>query len=73
MFNVKWVYPIKKALYLISNIAPRGLECGNNKSWPGNLSQVLNFTFGPCFKVKWGHHTNMSLFLPYYRCYGFRI
>ena len=43
------------------------------KSWPGNLYQVLNFTFDPCFKVKWGHHTKMSLFLPYYWCYGFRI
>ena len=26
------------------------------KSWPGNLSQVLNLTFNPCFKVKLGHY-----------------
>ena len=38
------------------------------KSRSGNLSQVLNFTFDPCFKVKWGHHTKASLFLPYYWC-----
>ena len=42
------------------------------KSWPGNLFQVLNVSFDPCFKVKWGHHTKMSLFLPYYWYYGFR-
>ena len=36
------------------------------KSWPGNLFQVLNLSFDPCFKVKWGHHTKMSLFYPYY-------
>ena len=33
------------------------------KSWPGNLSHVLNLTFDPCFKVKWGHITK-TLFLP---------
>ena len=32
------------------------------KSWPGNLFQVLNLTFDPCFKVKWGRHTKMSFF-----------
>ena len=36
------------------------------KSWPGNLFQVLNWTFDPCFKVKWGHHIKTSLFLPFY-------
>ena len=30
------------------------------KSWPRNLFQVLNLSFDPCFKVKWGHHTKMS-------------
>ena len=30
------------------------------KSWPGNLFQVLNLTFDPCFK---GRHTKMSLLL----------
>ena len=38
------------------------------KSRPGNLSQVLNLTFDPCFKVKWGHNTKMSLYLRYYWC-----
>ena len=33
------------------------------KSWPGNLSQVLNLTFDPCFKVKWGHLTTKALYL----------
>ena len=32
------------------------------KSWPGNLFQVLNLSFDPCFKVKWGRHIKMSLF-----------
>ena len=43
------------------------------KSWPGNLFQVLNLTFDPCFKVKWGRHIKTSLFLSYFWCYGFRL
>ena len=34
---------------------------------------VLNLSFDPCFKVKWGHHTKMSLLHTYYWYYGFRI
>ena len=34
------------------------------KSWPGNLFQILNLTCDPCFKVKWGHHTNITLISP---------
>ena len=33
------------------------------KSWPGNLFQVLNLIFDPCFKVKSGHHTKSPLLL----------
>ena len=46
MFNVKWDYPIKKALY-ISGI----VKTTYRKSWPGNLSQVLNFTFDPASRL----------------------
>ena len=35
------------------------------KSWPGNIFHMLNLTFDPCFKVKWGRYTK-TLFLPYY-------
>ena len=35
------------------------------KSWCGNLFKVLNLTFDLSFKVKWGCHTKMSLYLPY--------
>ena len=38
------------------------------KSRPWNISQVLNLTFDPCFKVKWGHHTKTSLYLHCYWC-----
>ena len=38
------------------------------KSRPWNISQVLNLTFNPCFKVKWGHHNKVPLYLPYYWC-----
>ena len=34
---------------------------------------MLNLIFDPCFKVKCGHHTKTSLFLPYYWCCGFRF
>ena len=48
-----------KRPYISPNIAPRGLECEVTcrKSWPGNLFQVLNFTFDHWYKVKWGRHT----------------
>ena len=57
-----------KRPYISPKIAPRGSECKTTcrKSWPGNLIQVLNLTFDPCFKVKSGHHTKTSLFLPFY-------
>ena len=29
--------------------------------------------FDLCFKVKWGCHTKMLLFLPHFWCYGFII
>ena len=74
MFNVKWGYPIKKALYLvILLLEAQNVKTTRRKSWPGNLFQVLNLTFDPCVKVKWGHQTKMSLFLTYYWCYGFRM
>ena len=60
MFNVKWAYPIKKALYILL-LEVQNVKTTCRKSWPGNLSPELNFTFDPCFKVKWGHHTKMSL------------
>ena len=57
------------------NIAPRGSECENNlqevMAWES--FHMLNLTFDPFFKVKWGRHTKMPLFHPYYWCYGFRI
>ena len=34
------------------------------KSWPENLSHVLNLTFDPCFKVKWALHTKTSFIFP---------
>ena len=57
MFNVKYSP-------LILLIEVRNVKTTCRKSWPGNLFQVLNLTFDPCFKVKWGRHTKMSLFLP---------
>ena len=69
MFNVKWGYLIKR-LYISLTIVPRGLvwdvKTICRKSRNGNISQVLNLTFDPCFKVKWGHHTKTAL--PYYWC-----
>ena len=35
------------------------------KSWPANLLQVSNLTFDPGFKVDWGHHTKMAIYLLY--------
>ena len=34
-------------------------------SCPGNLFQILNLTFDPCFKAKWGQHTKMSRYIPF--------
>ena len=75
MFNVKRGYSIKKALIspLILFLEVQNVKTTCRKSWPGNLFQVLNLSFDSCFKVKWGHHTKMSLFHPYYWCYDFRI
>ena len=42
-----------KRLYISLTIAPKRSECENNL-WPGNLFTVLNLTFDPCFKVRWG-------------------
>ena len=33
------------------------------KSWPMDLLQVSNLSFDPCFKVKWGHHTKMAIYI----------
>ena len=51
----------------------RNVKTTCRKLWPGILFQVLNLTFDPCYKVKSGHHTKKSLFLPFYWCYGFRM
>ena len=58
MFNVKWGYAIRRP-YISLTIAPRvwDVKTISSKSRPGNVSQLLNLTFDPCFKVKWGHHT----------------
>ena len=35
------------------------------KVWPVNLLQVSDLTFDPCLKVKWCHHTKMTIYLLY--------
>ena len=54
MFNVKWGYSIKEV---------QNLKTTSRKSWPGNLFQVMNLFFDPCFKVKWGHHTYFTIII----------
>ena len=61
--------PIKRP-YIPLTIPPRGLGCEKicRKSSPGKC--VLNLTCDSCFKVKWGHHTKISLYLPYFLVLG---
>ena len=35
------------------------------KSFPVNLLQVSNLTSEPYFKVKWGHHSKMVIYLSF--------
>ena len=52
MFNVKWGYPIKKALYpQILLLLVRNMKTTCRKSCPGNLFQVLNLTFDPASRL----------------------
>ena len=55
-----------KRPYISLTIAHQGLETTKRKSWPENIFQVLNLTFDPFSKVKWGHHTKQFLYPPYY-------
>ena len=43
----------------------RNVKTTDWKSWPANLMQVTNFTFDPCFKVKFGHHAKKASYLPH--------
>ena len=36
------------------------------KSWAGNLFQLLNLTFDPCFNVMWGYPTTKAFHLLYF-------
>ena len=64
-----------KRPYISPKIAPRGSECETTcrKLWPGNLFQVLNLAFDPCFKVKSGHHTKTTYFSHFVGAYFSRF
>ena len=67
MLNVKGVFYLEGLIYpLPLLLGVQKVKTSYRKSWPENLLQVLNLTFDPSFKVKLGHHTKTSLYLPYY-------
>ena len=67
MFNVKLGYPNKKAyIFLLMLLGVPNVKATYQKSWPENLFHMLNLTFDPSYKVKWGYHTKLSSHLPYY-------
>ena len=55
-----------KRPYISLIIATRvwNVKATYRKSWPGNLFQLLTLTFDPFSRVKWGHITTNTLYLP---------
>ena len=66
MFNVKWGYPIKKALISPLSLLLRlpNVKTTYRKSWPETLFQLLTFTFDPFFQCQVGLSYYKGLISP---------